>query len=79
MIKNVNVHTISFKTRTCFWNPEIRDQPRFMKPKNPEIGKWKTNQVEYRPKKFKPTFDMLLNPSGKYDRVLSVFGTKTSL
>ena len=32
-----------------------------MKPKNPEVGKWKTNQVEYKPRKIKPTFDMLLN------------------
>ena len=32
-----------------------------MKPKKPEVGKWKTNQVEYKPKKIKPTFDMLLN------------------
>ena len=42
-------------------NPELGGQPRFMKPKNPEVGKWKTNQVEYKPKKIKPTFDMLLN------------------
>ena len=32
-----------------------------MKPKNPEVGKWKTNQVEYKPKRAKPTFDMVLN------------------
>ena len=42
--------------------PRARESPpRFMKPRNPEVGKWKTNQVEYKPKRIKPTFDMLLN------------------
>ena len=35
--------------------------PRFIKPKSPEVGRWKTNNVKYRPRKTKPTFDMLLN------------------
>ena len=42
--------------------PRARESPpRFIKPRNPEVGKWKTNQVEYKPKRIKPTFDMLLN------------------
>ena len=32
-----------------------------MKPKNPEVGRWKMSQAEYKPRKVKPTFDMLLN------------------
>ena len=42
-------------------NPELGGQTGFMKPKNPEVGRWKVNQAEYRPRKVKPTFDMLLN------------------
>ena len=36
-------------------SPELGSQLRFIKPENPEVGKWKTNQVEYKPKKIKPT------------------------
>ena len=32
--------------------PRARESPpRFMKPRKPEVGKWKTNPVEYKPKK----------------------------
>ena len=38
---------------------------KFIKPKSPEVGKWKKNEANARYKKIKPTFDMWLN---KYTR-----------
>ena len=34
---------------------------KFIKPKSPEVGKWKTNEVKARHKQVKPIFDMLLS------------------
>src|SRR4051812_31104265 len=33
---------------------------RFIKPKSPKVGKWKTNEAKVHRKKIKLTFDMLL-------------------
>ena len=38
-----------------------RSPPRFIKPRSPEVGRWKTNKVKSRPKHIKPTFDMLFS------------------
>ena len=34
---------------------------KFVKPKSPEVGKWKTNEAKVQRKRIKPTFDMLLS------------------
>ena len=34
---------------------------KFVKPKSPEVGKWKMNEAEVQRKRMKPTFDMLLS------------------
>jgi len=34
---------------------------KFIKPKSPEVGKWKTNEVKARHKQVKPAFNMLLS------------------
>src|SRR6266542_2641335 len=34
---------------------------KFIKPKSPEVGRWKTNRVKAKRKRIKPTFDMLLS------------------
>ena len=43
--------------------PQVQGEvcAKFIKLKSPEVGKWKTNKVNARYKKIKPTFDMLLN------------------
>jgi hypothetical protein len=39
-----------------------QDAPvKFVKPKSPEIGKWKTNEARVQRKRIKPNFDMLLS------------------
>jgi hypothetical protein len=50
-------------------NPAPRGQPKeqgdvhakFIKPKSPEVGKWKINEVKAQRKQIKPTFDMLMS------------------
>ena len=50
-------------------NPALGGQPqvqqdahvKFVKPRSPEVGKWKTNEAKVQCKKIKPTFDMLLS------------------
>ena len=50
-------------------NPTLGGQPqaqentrvKFVKPKSPKVGKWKTNEAKVQRKKIKPTFDMLLS------------------
>jgi hypothetical protein len=42
-----------------------RGHAKFIKPKGPEVGKWKVNEAKVQQKKVKPTFDMLLSKYAK--------------
>jgi hypothetical protein len=42
-----------------------RSHAKFIKPKSPEVGKWKVNEAKVLQKKVKPTFDMLLSKYAK--------------
>ena len=45
----------------------VNAKPKMIKPKNPEVGKWKLNEAKKhnKVKKFKPTFKQLLS---KYEK-----------
>ncbi len=44
-------------------SPQVQKDTRvkFVKPKSPEVGKWKRNEAKVQHKRIKPTFDMLLS------------------
>ena len=46
--------------------------PRFIKPNSPEVGRWKTNRSPPRPRREKPTYDMLFS---KYSRQKAGFNS----
>lgn len=54
---------ITIKNPTPEGQPQVRENTRvrFVKPRSPEVGKWKTNEAKAHHKKIKPTFDMLLS------------------
>src|SRR5664279_5226647 len=54
---------ITIKNPTLGGQQQVQGEvhAKFIKPKSPEVGKWKKNEVNARYKKIKPTFDMLLN------------------
>ena len=60
---------ITIKNPTLGGQPQVQENTRvkFVKPKSPEVGKWKKNEAKVQRKRIKPTFDMLLskyvNPS----------------
>lgn len=54
---------ITIKNHTLAGQPQVQENThaKFVKPKSPEVGKWKTNEAKVHCKKIKPTFDMLLS------------------
>ena len=54
---------ITIKNPTLGGQLQVQENARvrFVKPKSPEIGKWKRNEVKVQRKRIKPTFDMLLS------------------
>ena len=54
---------ITIKNPTLGGHPQAQENTRvkFVKPKSPEVGKWKRNEAKVQRKKIKPTFDMLLS------------------
>ena len=54
---------ISIKNPTLGGQPQVQENTRvkFVKPKSPEVGKWKRNEAKVQRKQIKPTFDMLLS------------------
>ena len=54
---------ITIKNPTLGGQLQVQENARvrFVKPKSPEIGKWKRNEVKVQCKRIKPTFDMLLS------------------
>ena len=51
---------ITIKNPTLGGQPQVQENThvKFVKPKNPEVGKWKTNEAKVQRKKIKTTFDM---------------------
>ena len=54
---------ITIKNPTLGGQPQVQENTRvkFVKPKSPEVGKWKKNEAKVQRKRIKPTFDMLLS------------------
>src|SRR5438132_1187098 len=54
---------ITIKNPTLGGQAQAREgsPTKFIKPKSPEVRRWKTNRVEAKRKRIKPTFDMLLS------------------
>ena len=54
---------ITIKNPTPGGQPQGHENTRvrFVKPKSPEVGRWKTNEAKVLRKKIKPTFDMFLS------------------
>src|SRR3954465_9468922 len=54
---------ITIRNPTPGGQPQVQENARvrFVKPKSPEVGKWKKNEAKVQHKKIKPTFDMLLS------------------
>ena len=54
---------ITIKNPTLRGQLQVQENTRvkFVKPKDPEVDKWKTNEAKVQRKKIKPTFDMLLS------------------
>ena len=54
---------ITIKNPTLGGQPQVQENThvKFVKPKSPEIGKWKTNEAKVQRKRIKPTFDTLLS------------------
>ena len=54
---------ITIKNPTLGGQPQGQENTRvkFVKPKSPEVGKWKLNEAKVQRKKIKPTFDMLFS------------------
>ena len=54
---------ITIKNPTLGGQPQVQENThvKFVKPKSPEVGKWKTNEAKVQRKRIKPTFDMLLS------------------
>ena len=54
---------ITIKNPTLGGQAQAREgsPTKFIKPKSPEVGRWKINRVEAKRKRIKPTFDMLLS------------------
>ena len=54
---------ITIKNPTLGGQPQVQENTRvkFVKPKSPEVGKWKRNEAKVQRKRIKPTFDMLLS------------------
>src|SRR3954463_6481083 len=54
---------ITIKSPTLGGQLQVQENARvrFVKPKSPEVGKWKGNEVKVQRKRIKPTFDMLLS------------------
>src|ERR1041385_2324772 len=54
---------ITIKNPTPGGQPQGHENTRvrFVKPKSPEVGRWKTNEAKVLRNKIKPTFDMLLS------------------
>ena len=54
---------ITIKNPTLGGQPQVQENTRvkFVKPKSPEVGKWKNNEAKVQRKRIKPTFDMLLS------------------
>ena len=71
---------ITIKNPTLGGQPQVQENThvKFVKPKSPEVGKWKTNEAKVQRKKIKPTFDMLLSKyanqaaGSSYDRALNL-------
>ena len=54
---------ITIKNPTLGGQSQVQENThvKFVKPKSPEVGKWKTNEAKVQRKRIKPTFDMLLS------------------
>src|SRR3990170_4727255 len=54
---------ITIKNPALGGQPQVQQDTRvkFVKPKSPEVGKWKTNETKVQHKRIKPTFDTLLS------------------
>ena len=54
---------ITIKNPTLGGQSQVQENThvKFVKPKSPEVGKWKRNEAKVQRKRIKPTFDMLLS------------------